>query len=67
MKEHFAKWGWVSFLSYIAESKVFDIAGIDSIESAKRARLYPVLVWASEKKDKEEAVGLYYESLNKNR
>lgn len=65
MTAHFAKWGWVSFLSYVAESKVFDVAGFDSIESAKRAKCFNVFVWASEKKDKDETLAHYYEQLNK--
>jgi len=55
----------VSFLSYVAESKVFDITGMDSIDSAKKAQLYKVLVWSSEIKEKEEAIADYYEQLNK--
>jgi hypothetical protein len=50
----------------VAESKVFDLHGMDSIDSAKRANLYKVLVWSSEKKEKEEAIAEYYEKLNKN-
>ncbi len=56
MAGHWANWGWVSFLSYVAESKVFDRSGLDSIESAKTAKAYPVLIWASEKHDKEEMI-----------
>lgn len=46
-------WGWINFLSSIAESKVFDIpgSGMDSIECAKIAKAFKVLVFASEKKD----------------
>jgi hypothetical protein len=62
MSAHFEKWGWISFLSHVAESKVFDRSGNDSIESAKMAKCYNVLVWASEKKDKDEAIALHYEN-----
>lgn len=62
MSMHFNNWGWISFLSYVAESKVFDKSGYDSIESAKLAKAYNVLVWASEKHDKDEIIN---ESLNK--
>jgi hypothetical protein len=46
---------------------VFDLSGMDSIDSAKKAQLYKVLVWSSEKKEKEEAIADYYESINKQR
>lgn len=65
MGAHFQRYGWVSFLSYVAESKVFDVSGSDSIDSAKNAQLYKVLVWSSEKREKEEAIASHYESLNK--
>ena len=38
-------------------------AGINAIECAKAAKLYDVLIYASEKKDHEEAINEYYESL----
>lgn len=44
---------------------MFDIAGLDSIDSAKQAQLYKVLVWSSEKKEKEEAIANYYEQLKR--
>ncbi len=65
MALHFETWGWISFLSTIAETKIFDISGLDSIESAKRAKLYNVLVFASEKKDKEDYINAIIESKQK--
>lgn len=67
MKALFERWGWISFLSHMAESKVFDIPGngLNSIENAKNSKLYVVLVYSSEKKDSEDIVNAYYESLNK--
>lgn len=65
MSNHFEKYGWVSFLSYIADSRIFDISGMNSIDAAKHTKLYPILVWASEKKEKEELIASYYERLNK--
>lgn len=63
MTEHFKKYGWVSFLSYVAESNVFNVTGLDSIDSAKQANLYKVLVWASERKEREETIQQHYENL----
>lgn len=63
MTHHFAKYGWVSFLSYVAESNVFNVTGLDSIDSAKQANLYKVLVWASERKEREETIHQHYENL----
>lgn len=54
-------WEWVNFLGFIAESKVFDRAnGMTSIENAKAAKLWDVLIYASEKKSYEEAQEAYY-------
>lgn len=65
MALHFETWGWISFLSTISETKIFDISGLDSIESAKRAKLYNVLVFSSEKKDKEDYINAIIESKQK--
>lgn len=67
MAELFDRWGWISFLTMIAESGLFTIPGngLNAIENAKGAKLYDVLVYASEKKDSEALVNDYYESLNK--
>ncbi len=64
MVKHFDRWGWVNFLRNIAETKIFDIAGagMDSIECAKIANLYKVLMYASEKRDYNVA---YIASLKK--
>jgi hypothetical protein len=64
MARHYEVWGWINFLSSIAEAKIFDIAGSgkDSIECAKGANLYKVLMYASEKRDYSVA---YNNSLNK--
>jgi hypothetical protein len=63
----FERWGWISFLTMIAESGIFTIPGngLNAIDNAKAAKLYDVLVYASEKKDSETIVNEYYESLNK--
>lgn len=68
MKSHFAKWGWISFLSYVAkEGGIFDISGNGKsrLQNIKEAKLYDVLIWASEVKDKEEIINAYYERKNK--
>lgn len=56
-------WGWVQFLKEIAKSKVFDIVGNgkNSIECAKDAKLFDVLIWASEEKQFQDAQALDYE------
>lgn len=67
MKGHFEKWGWISFLTFVAEGGMFDVSGsgLNKIDNTKNAKLYDVLIWASEKKDHEETVSAYYEALNK--
>lgn len=53
---------WVNFLSFIAEAKVFDRSnGLTSIDNAREAMLYDVLIYASEKKGYESAMNAYYE------
>lgn len=58
MMRHYERWGWANFLSGIAETKVFDVPGLglDSIECAKAANLFKVLMYASEKRDYNAAM-----------
>lgn len=65
LTKHFEQFGWVSFLSFVAESKMFDISGKNSIDSAKSSKLYEVLVWSSEKKNKEEAIAQHFDQQQK--
>jgi hypothetical protein len=64
MSKHFEVWGWVSFLSSIAEAKIFDVpgSGKNSIQCAKEANLYEVLMYSSEKRDHAVA---YNNSMSK--
>jgi hypothetical protein len=64
MIAHYENWGWINFLSGIAETKMFDIPklNLDSIECAKRARAYKVLLFASEKKEFNVAMNEAYKS-----
>ncbi|MBX3241027.1 MAG: hypothetical protein KIT80_16090 [Chitinophagaceae bacterium] len=61
---HYENWGWVSFLSSVAESKVFDIpgSGLDSFKCAGKAKAYEVLTYASEKRDLDIAMKEAYKS-----
>lgn len=67
MKDHFSKWGWVNFLKSIASTKVFDIqgSGMNSIESARKAKAFDVLIYASEDKAYNEAQAIDFEEKNK--
>jgi hypothetical protein len=51
----------------VAECGLFTIPGngFNAIDNAKAAKLYDVLVYASEKKDSEELINEYYDSLSK--
>lgn len=64
--KHFETWGWVNMLISIAKTKMFDIAssGLNSIECARQASAYDVLVFASESKDYNEA--MYADMRNQN-
>jgi hypothetical protein len=51
----------VNFLSFIAESGVFDRANRkNKIENARLAKLWDVLIYASEKKGYEVGMNAYY-------
>jgi len=52
---HMASFGWYNFLKSIANKKVFDVAGLNSIDSARAAKWYDVLLYASEEKLYSEA------------
>lgn len=67
MKEHMQRWGWINFLKEIAKTKVFDIAGSghNSIDCARRSNGFDVLMYASEDKDLQEALGLDQEEAYK--
>ncbi len=64
MMKYYEDWGWMDFLGGVAEAKIFDIpgGGLDSIECAKRANLYKVLMNSSQKRDYNVA---YQNSLKK--
>lgn len=63
MRKHFDRYGWINFLKSIAATKVFDIpgSGMNSIECARRARAFDVLIYASEDKAYNEAESLDWE------
>jgi hypothetical protein len=54
----------VNFLKSISKTKVFDIAnsGLNSIDCARRASAFDVLVYASEEKDYNDAQAMDYEA-----
>lgn len=64
MIAHFEQWGWINFLSAMAETKVFDVpgSGLDSIECCKRAQAFKVLTYASEKKQFDAAMAVSYKN-----
>lgn len=57
MRQHMEQWGWVNFLKTIAKTKVYDIAGsgLNSIDCARAAKLFDVLVDASEERGYNQA------------
>lgn len=57
MARHFERWGWVNFLKSISKTKEFDIqgSGLNSIQCARLAPLFDVLLYASESKEYNEA------------
>ena len=67
LSNHFAKWGWISFLTYVTEKSIFDISGNgkSKLQNTKESKLYDVLVWADERSDYESAIAAYQEQLYK--
>lgn len=67
MSAHFDKWGWISFLNFVAKNGTifYKSNNKSNLENIKDANLYEVLVWASCEKDHEDIVGKYYESLDR--
>ena len=57
IKEHFEQYGWINFLKTIAATKVFDMpgCGMNSIDCAREASAFDVLVYASEEKSFSES------------
>ena len=66
LKAHFEKWGWVSFLTYVAEKGTifYKYNGLSNLDNIKSTKCYNVLLWASEQKDHEEIINAHYESKN---
>lgn len=62
--KHFDKWGWQSFLTFVAESGLFTIPGIgkNAIDCAKISLLYDVLSFTSERKDHDEIIASWQEA-----
>jgi hypothetical protein len=56
-------WGWTNLLKEIAKTKVFDMAGMNSIEAARLSPAFDVLVFASEEKMFNEAQNLEMEQI----
>lgn len=67
MSTHFEKWGWISFLNFVAKNGLifYKANNKSNLENIKDANLYEVLVWASCEKDQEDIIGKYYESMEK--
>lgn len=65
MAKHMEQWGWVNFLKTIAKTKVYDIAGsmLNSIDCARKALLYEVLIDASEERDHNLALSRDMENM----
>jgi len=65
MEKHFDKWGWVSFLNYVAtEGTIFYKSNNKSnLDNIKEAKAYDVLMWASCEKDKEDIIAAHNDEM----
>ena len=65
MERHFDKWGWISFLNYVAtEGTIFYKSNNKSnLDNIKEAKAYDVLMWASCEKDKEDIIAAHQEEM----
>lgn len=67
MSAHFEKWGWISFLNYVAQKGTifYKSNSRSNLDNVKEANCYEVLVWASCEKDQEDIIAKYYEDLER--
>lgn len=67
MERHFDKWGWISFLNYVAtEGTIFYKSNNKSnLDNIKEAKAYDVLMWASCEKDKEDIIAAHQEEMSR--
>ena len=58
-------WGFVNLLKEVAKTKVFDVVGSgkNSIQCARDASLFDVLIFVSEEKSFNEAMNLEHEVM----
>lgn len=63
MTSHFEKWGWISFMNYVAKYGTIFYKSNDktNLDNIKSANLYDVLMWASCERDHDEIVSLYHD------
>lgn len=64
---HFKKWGWISFLNYVAKNgqMFYRNNGLTNLDNIKQADLHEVLTWASCDKDLEELIAKQLEMKEK--
>lgn len=64
MISYYEEWGWIDFLAEMAKTKVFDLqgSGLDSVECVKKAQAYKVLMYASNEKQKNNALHSLYKT-----
>lgn len=63
MRHHFETYGWLNLLKEVAKTKVFDMSGMNSIDSARESKAFDVLIFASEEKMYTEALNLETEQM----
>lgn len=69
MTPHFEKWGWISFLNYVANKGTifYKSNGQSNLENVKQADAYEVLIWASCEKDLENLIQEHHENAERKR
>jgi hypothetical protein len=62
LQAYYEQWGWNDFLIEVSKTKMFDIqgSGLDSVECAEKAQAYKVLMYASNEKEKNQAINSLY-------
>jgi hypothetical protein len=59
------RFGWINFLKALASTKVWDLPGMNSIDSVRESPCFDVLIFASEDKLYNESQFLDYKANEK--
>lgn len=67
MSAHFDKWGWISFMNYVAQNATifYKSNGLSNLDNIKQTKAYDVLLWASCQKDEEKILQQHQDNMDR--